>query len=278
MQILLSRDKSSFYYQVQIGLEDEGVLLHFSSSSLANDLLTIFYYIVSLDHAKQLFHQAEKQLDPNARNILFYMYLRERKHHLALTPEKFFQRMRNAARSMEQVLHGIYQRNVNMKPLLLKLQRSDMGKGSLVFDLYSVRVLFDTMLFLVLREQRHLRHCKVCSAYFIRMKYQKGELCHYLDKNGSTCTNRLSIRNAETRIREDPLLFKYKQMYKRQYMRTERQICSKSSPLSPGLVPEFKAWSNTAKNLRKRYIRNEISAMEFHEGMDNLDYNLWEIN
>lgn len=244
-------------------------LFSFRQKKNGNALLYLLNFVKELQDGDPLFVWAEKLLPKRLSGLLFYIYLNfsEREGN-SPGEDRFLEFLRADCRRIEELSQQALGGNFIYQPKLLF--RS--GSRSRLYLIETPEEMMDFFLYFYLPDLGRTSVCKVCGAKFIPGPHQKGQLCAYEKRSGSSCTAMRCQENFQKQIDLDPLLRRYQKLYKRQYMRCERALELLCGGIkTPGDYAPFRSWSAKAGAERQAYRQGKLNAEEFAGALENLD-------
>lgn len=141
-------------------------------------------------------------------------------------------------------------------------RHSDAGRTEMepYFQLETLKDLLYLDSLTLWTRRRRLKRCRLCGKFFVNLPKRHFAYCPWPNASGVSCRVNGPHRRYRKKIKEDPVLLEYRKMYKRGYARQERYLDrTRSSAQSVSELPSFQEWTQSAQELRRRYLRREIS-------------------
>ena len=112
----------------------------------------------------------------------------------------------------------------------------------------------------MLKRGIRVKHCALCDKYFVLADKRKREYCDRIYKNNRTCKQIGAKQKFNQSVENDSFLQEFQTIYNRMYSRYYR-IDAFGSSRDTNKISEdkFKAWSDSASELKRAYKQKEIS-------------------
>lgn len=108
-----------------------------------------------------------------------------------------------------------------------------------------------------------VKRCGLCDRYFALTDKRRRNYCDRLYDAKHTCRQIGAKQKFSQSVENDPFLQEFQRIYNRMYSRYYREDASGSDSVTKKLsVEEFKTWTASASELRRAYLRKEISGEE----------------
>lgn len=127
---------------------------------------------------------------------------------------------------------------------------------------------FGNILFIALRKLIFLKNililrCKYCHDYFIPDSLHYPKYCNKLHKNGKTCKYMGALTTYKNKLKNDPILKKYKSRYS--------SLASNASnyPDNSIAVKRFEDYKQKVSQMKQLYIEHKISKKEFEDWIES---------
>ena len=140
------------------------------------------------------------------------------------------------------------------------------GKGVSLLNYTLIESLNEILYFEfteMLKQGTQLKICKHCGKYFALKNGHNTDYCSRPYNDGKqTCKQIANKNNYLLKISADPFLLQYERIYNAKYAKMLRDDNKEKDVDAPIAKKQFIEWSATAQELRKQYVKKEISGDE----------------
>ena len=154
---------------------------------------------------------------------------------------------------------------IDVRNVLDGLHRDSGNAVSLhpYFAVQSLEEMLHLELMEVVKRGIRVKRCGLCDRYFALTDKRRRNYCDRLYDGKHTCKQIGAKQKFTQSIEDDPFLQEFQRMYNRMYSRYYREDASGSDSGTKKLsAEEFKVWTASASDLRRAYLRKEISGKE----------------